>query len=153
MTFKDPDKLKARILKSTVVAPDTGCRIWTGAVSLGGYGIMHVEGSQRLVHRVSHVLWVGPLEPGQVVAHACDQALCVEPTHLSATTQRENLRDCCRRGRRGVSLTPERVLELYALKDQAPARIIAPRYGVTPRQVLRIWRGEQWAFITGATSR
>jgi hypothetical protein len=150
MPLRDPERLKARILRSTARSPDTGCLIWTGCVSTSGYGVMYCEGRQELVHRVSHLVWVGPLEPGQVVGHSCDQALCVEPGHLSATTQRENLQDCCRRGRRGVSLSPDQVLEVYKLKDQAPARLIAPRYGVSPRQVLRIWSGEQWSFITGA---
>lgn len=78
------------------------CWLWRGATNNRGYGQMVVgsllDGSKRkvLVHRLSYELLVGPIPEGLVIDHVrnrgCTHQTCVNPAHLEAVTQRENLR-------------------------------------------------------------
>jgi hypothetical protein len=56
----------------------------------------------RQAHRVAWELLNGPLRPGEVVLHTCDNAQCVNPNHLRKGTQHDNVRDMFRKGRNVV---------------------------------------------------
>lgn len=57
-----------------------------------------MAGETRMAHRVSHVLYKGPIPNGLVIDHLCRNPSCVNPDHLEAVTQKENVH----RGIRGV---------------------------------------------------
>lgn len=76
-----------------------GCWIWLGATHGNGYGEVFLDGKREYVHRAVFMTFVGRLEPGQVVRHACDTPLCVRPEHLVAGTQADNVRDMADRER------------------------------------------------------
>lgn len=44
-------------------------------------------------HRLSFLLFVGPLQPGQCVMHKCDNRACFNPEHLQAGSLTDNNRD------------------------------------------------------------
>lgn len=67
-----------------------GCWLWTAKVSKGGYGV--VSGKSLLAHRVSYETYKGLIPDGLVVDHLCRVTHCVNPDHLEAVTQKENLR-------------------------------------------------------------
>jgi len=71
---------------------DSGCWTWTGAITYRGYGVFHYEGRWSLAHRVSHVLFVGPIPPRLQIDHLCRNTACVNPQHLEAVTAKENTR-------------------------------------------------------------
>jgi hypothetical protein len=79
------DRLWARIEEKD------GCWLWLGTVSQQGYGKMKVGGVTRRVHRVAYELYVGPIPTGLVLDHLCRVRNCVNPDHLEAVTQHENL--------------------------------------------------------------
>ncbi len=58
-----------------------------------GYGQIGVGNKVLASHRVAYQLENGPIPPGMVVCHKCDNQLCVNPEHLYLDTQVENIRD------------------------------------------------------------
>ncbi len=87
------------------------CQEWSKArKKCNGYGVVNVRinGKQKqlLAHR-----WVwekknGPIPKGLCVLHKCDNRACINVDHLFLGTQRDNLEDMTRKGRRryGVKL-------------------------------------------------
>lgn len=73
--------------------PDLGpCWIWTGSVNHQGYG--HITAGRRgfLVHRITYVWNIGPIESGLELDHLCRIHACVNPYHLEPVTHAENMR-------------------------------------------------------------
>lgn len=78
----------------------TECLVWIGATNSKGYGLVTVEGTQHLAHRVAYEAEYGPIPEGHVLDHLCRVRNCVNPTHLQPVTIAENNR----RGRAAASL-------------------------------------------------
>lgn len=91
-------------LLSTAVAGPSGCLIWTRRTDRDNYAATSVGGKTLRAHRVIYELLVGPVDRATVVDHAChnqDQACpggreclhrrCINPHHLDAATNRDNL--------------------------------------------------------------
>lgn len=67
-----------------------GCWLWTAKITKGGYG--SVSGKSLLAHRVSYATYKGAIPKGLVIDHLCRVKSCINPDHLEAVTQKENLR-------------------------------------------------------------
>lgn len=82
-----------RLAAKVQVDPATGCHVWTGSVVGKGYGLMGRDRSRAKVgvHRVAYELAHGPIPAGLVIDHLCRNRLCVNPAHLEAVSQRENI--------------------------------------------------------------
>ena len=78
---------------------DTGCWEWHGVRNQRGYGQVSVTGQIRATHRVAWELTHGPIPPGMIVCHRCDNPPCVRPDHLFLGTHRDNTVDSMTKGR------------------------------------------------------
>jgi hypothetical protein len=87
-----------RFYDKVTIVSESGCWIWTGAVS-NGYGSLKVDGQNIRAHRFSYEVHCGEIEDGNVICHSCDVPLCVNPDHLWSGTQSENILDCSKKGR------------------------------------------------------
>lgn len=64
------------------------CWVWTAGIKDNGYGRI----DNFNAHRISYIIHSGTIPAGKVVDHLCRVRVCVNPAHLEAKTQRENLR-------------------------------------------------------------
>lgn len=89
-----PDRLRAKIAvrhETDVDGIDTPCWAWTAARNPAGYGMVWWDGRMVLAHRLVYELLVGPIPAGLTLDHLCRVRWCVNPSHLEAVTQRENV--------------------------------------------------------------
>lgn len=69
------------------------CWQWIAGATKQGYGGFHpANGVLVLAHRYSYELLVGPIPQAHVIDHLCRNRRCVNPSHLEAVTNKENLR-------------------------------------------------------------
>lgn len=82
------------------------CREYQGSSNADGYGIRQGHAGRRFgtkyVHRQVWIMAHGPIPPGMVVMHSCDNRLCFRLDHLSLGTQAENHADMVAKGRHAV---------------------------------------------------
>jgi hypothetical protein len=86
----NPDAAMVRFV-SKVTPNANGCLVWSGPFVNKGYGAFHVDGKRVRAQRWIYELVHGPIPVGLVVDHLCRNHSCVNPTHLDAVTNRENV--------------------------------------------------------------
>ncbi len=70
----------------------TGCHIWMGSVNVKtGYGKAYSNGKQLGAHQVAFTLSGRVVADGLVIDHICRNRRCVNPAHLQAITNRQNV--------------------------------------------------------------
>lgn len=79
-----------RVFARCVRGPND-CIVYTGALSVGGYGKIRVDGKHKYAHRVVYEELVGPIPEGLQIDHLCRVRACCNHLHLEAVTQRENI--------------------------------------------------------------
>lgn len=80
--------------------PMTDCWLWAGAARPNGYGIFFLNGKTIGAHRAAYVLFRGQFDEALHVCHKCDNPSCVNPDHLFLGTQKDNMLDMVRKGRK-----------------------------------------------------
>lgn len=145
--------LREKILDNVLVT-SCGCWVWLKSRLPSGYGQIGIgRQKQAYAHRVSHEVFNGDIPEGHVVMHSCDIPACCNPSHLSTGTQKDNMKDCSRKGRASnggtqgtrngrAKLTWETVREIR--KDPGSNKELATRYGVTPELIGQVRRRIIW---------
>jgi len=139
------ERMDRRVLKTD------GCWGWSGSVDGHGYGTlsnrMGSKYSPEKLHRVSYEKYFGKIPEGFYICHKCDNPICSNPDHLFIGTQKDNMKDCSRKGRlrkksllnlnRKKSLSENDVKEIRLLKFAAKngrggvtVKEVAKKYGV-----------------------
>ena len=70
----------------------TPCWLWLRPLAKGGYGRIYIGGKSVYAHRYFYEQSIGAVPDGLVLDHVCNDASCVNPSHLEPVTQKENLR-------------------------------------------------------------
>lgn len=141
------------------------CWPWLAGHNRHGYGTFRGEGNDQLAHRYGYKMRVGPIAPGQVVCHSCDNPECQNPLHWFLGTPSDNTSDMMLKGRHhpvylqgvrnGQSVLSDRdVSGIVRLHDGGLTQVaIAEQYGITQSAVGKILRGERWQHLTGGLAR
>lgn len=154
--------LAERLDHYSIPEPNSGCWLWCGSVTRGGYGHLNVAlpGSRARrahpAHRLSWIAHQGPIPTGLWILHKCDVRSCINPDHLFVGTHAENMADMVAKGRhrrgdyRGekhgsTTLSERQVLEIRA--DRRTYRGIGKAYGISPATVCRIKCGDTWTHV------
>lgn len=124
---------------------NSGCWNWTASVSNLGYGVCSYNGGQAAAHRFSYVYFNGEIPDGMDVLHSCDNASCVNPSHLSVGTHQQNMIDRAVRLRGAKKLNPELVRQIRNSNESQ--RKIAKSYGVTQALIWRIKTERIWKHV------
>lgn len=138
---------------------DGGCWEWNGSRHVrGGYG--QISGSRKSgplkAHRVAYELQNGEIPEGHLIRHSCDNPPCVNPSHLSSGTSRDNSQDAVSRGRathqvRSGQFSPSRRLTWEQVgeirKSVESGVVLGAMYGVSTTSISNIrlfktWKGQ-----------
>jgi hypothetical protein len=118
-----------------------GCRLHVGVFNQDGYGIVAHKSARIRAHRLVWMAEYGPIEKGLQVLHSCDNPRCVNPQHLRLGTNKENVADCIKRGRRAAKLSKAQVLNIRS--STMTNRPLAAKYGVAASTISRIRSGKR----------
>lgn len=141
--------------------PNGGCWLWSGVTSEFGHGRIQMRGTMVPAHRFAFERAFGPVPAGLNVCHHCDVPQCVNPDHLFAGTQADNVADMMAKGRYGEKRRGWRGSEcsFAKLNEDAVRRIlvalaagrfqrdVGEEYGVSQVMIGRIARGTSWRHV------
>lgn len=167
LSSADIDAARSLLLSGSIPEPNSGCWLWMKNVSGNGYGRLETSRHRGwLAHRLSAVALGGmSISGGMCVLHKCDVRVCVNPSHLMVGTQKDNVADMDRKGRRGrlafggadwargervstARLTAEGVRDVRArLAAGEIHRTIAASLGVSLACVGHIASGKNWKWL------
>jgi hypothetical protein len=133
------------------------CWQWDGSKNQDGYGRLGHNGSNAYgAHRLSYEIHHGPIPPGLLVCHHCDNPECTNPRHLFLGTNQDNASDKVRKGRsvrgeesKASKLTEVQVRELRSmprLSRQERIRLGAD-WGVGEFTIALVQSGKHWKHI------
>jgi len=69
------------------------CWYWTGGMTPTGYGTFRVGKVQTGAHRWAWQWANGPIPEDMQIHHTCHTRRCVNPSHLTVVTRRQNLQN------------------------------------------------------------
>lgn len=138
------------------------CWLWSAGLDRKGYGVFKPTGSRlhKRAHRISYEMHIGEIPAGLFILHKCDVRRCVNPKHLYAGTQKQNIQDALRRNRlcpakgekagRSV-LTKEQVIFIRANSIPYDPKLgraaLAKKYGVAASTISEVVLKNNWKHI------
>jgi hypothetical protein len=152
----------ARLKEKIEIDPRTACWNWTASLRPTGYGQMRYLGTTELAHRVSWMLFRGPIPKADGVygtmnvLHHCDNPKCVNPDHLFIGDQADNAKDAVakdRWGKRGCKgeqhgrarLTEAKVLQIRS--SRLSTLSLARRYRISKSAIQHVLKRRSWTHI------
>lgn len=105
----------------------TPCWIWQRSLrKKDGYGQVAINGRRRQAHRFYYERHMGPIPEGKEIDHLCGVKACVNPDHLKAVEQPENL---WRAAMRKAGLTVLQTQSLHQWMEN----------NLDPEQIANLW--------------
>ena len=96
-----------------------GCWNFLGSINYNGYGLTKYSGRRRSVHRLSWMIYNGPIPDGKHICHHCDNKKCINPKHLYCGTHADNMKDVTARKRhpKHLSVPVIQKITLHQMED------------------------------------
>lgn len=150
LKFGTPDdRFWRKVNKDGPLILDTPCWVWTGNTGYEGYGQFWFNRRMLYAHRYSFGIRTYAKRGEQLVCHRCDNPSCVNPAHLFAGTDKENIHDSLRKDRQtAAKLTVANVIDIrkrFAAGEKAVT--LAEEFGVTPHSIVQAVQGRTWAAV------
>lgn len=132
---------------------ENGCIPWMGCRKPFGHGNFNINGKKFIAHRVSYLLYKGPIPEELEVRHTCDNGWCVNPDHLLLGTHKENMQDRNERNRTKWGIVKGEENPLHKLSEQQVDEIressdsgiyLAKKYKVSQSTISRIKTNKRW---------
>lgn len=115
-------KLPERFWKKVIIK-DCGysspCWHWTGSLNNNGYASFRIKPHKTSGHRAVYLQMVGEIKEGLVIDHMCRNRACMNPTHLQAVTQKQNLSTAIGLGEKGMVYLAK-INEIHKAKTHCP---------------------------------
>lgn len=140
-----------RLMEMFIPEPMSGCWLWLGHHNKSGHGKITIadgtkRGRKEYAHRVSWLLFRGPIPDGLHVLHDCDNPFCVNPDHLHLGTHADNMREASERGyswkNRSKKLDLDAVKHILASPETGSS--LAKKFGVSPGMISMVRRRKTW---------
>lgn len=156
--------IKERLLNGARLNEKTKCLEWQGT-KRNGYGRI-IIGSRKngtrhttSTHRLSYLLFNGPIPDGYEVCHVCDNPACINPDHLFVGTRQDNIDDRERKGRNIIKIGEEQPRAKLTKKAVKKCRDLhfkfgisfgnlARQYGVAKKTMMNAVNGITWKCVT-----
>lgn len=127
------------------VGKTESCWTWRGGVNSQGYGQLNINHRCEGAYRISYTIHFGPIPPGMMVCHRCDNPPCTRPDHLFLGTGSDNVRDMYAKFRAGkAGLIAAEIRDLYLTGEHSYADL-ANRFSVHSTTISRILIGNVWS--------
>jgi hypothetical protein len=153
----DKKRLLIILLDRIKIDTKTGCWNWV-AYSTEGYGRLTTYGGKQVkANRLSaHVFFDFDIDSELQINHKCDNSLCVNPKHLYAGTQSQNIQEAYDRDRKnrnqGIDngqnkLSEDQVLQIRKDAKYDTNRNVADKYGISCGLVSMIVNKKRWSHL------
>jgi len=146
----------AKRLKSHVEIDHNECWNWK-RYKKNGYGITTLSGVREQAHRASWKVFSGEVPMGMQVNHKCNNRACINPEHLYAGTQKQNMDDMYRAKRNvhhsgelngSAKLTHKEVTEIKDMISKGKDNTsISSAFGVSSGCIQFIRIGRTWRHV------
>lgn len=132
---------------------EDNCWEFRRSVTSGGYSRVKRNGISKYAHRLAYEAFVGLIPEGLMVLHKCDNACCINPSHLYVGDHNQNMRDkvardrCVKGEAHGNSVLTEDDVCFIRDSSGVSTAMLARTLRVSEGAVRAVIKGRSWRHL------